>query len=75
MVPILIPGVLWVNIGIGYILITILVLALVSVWIFEQYWYWLNHHPSMGMNFQSGIGINMAVSVEHFILPHFMQIY
>ena len=28
----------------------------------------LNHHPGICMNFQSGMGINMAISVEHYIL-------
>ena len=30
----------------------------------------MNHHPGIGMNHQSGIGIGIAVSVEHYpVLP------
>ena len=34
----------------------------------------LNHHPGICMNFQSGMGINMAISVEHYILQKIAKI-
>ena len=34
----------------------------------------LNHHPGICMNFQSGMGINMALSVEHNILKKLAKI-
>ena len=34
----------------------------------------LNHHPGICMNFQSGMGINMAISVEHYILQKLAKI-
>ena len=34
----------------------------------------LNHHPGICMNFQSGMGINMALSVEHYILQKLAKI-
>ena len=33
----------------------------------------LNHHPGM-YNFQSGMGINMVISVEHYILQKIAKI-
>ena len=33
-----------------------------------------NHHPGICMNFQSGMGINMAISVEHYILQKIAKI-
>ena len=33
-----------------------------------------NHHPGICMNFQSGMGINMALSVEHNILKKLAKI-
>ena len=34
----------------------------------------LNHHPGICMNFQSGMGINMALWVEHYILQKLAKI-
>ena len=34
----------------------------------------LDHHPGICMNFQSGMGINMAISVEHYILQKIAKI-
>ena len=33
-----------------------------------------NHHPGICMNFQSGMGINMAILVEHYILHKLTKI-
>ena len=74
MVPILISGLLWVpGIGMGIIQHFITIPVLVAVWMFEQclYCYWYESLAGIGIciniNFTSGVGIGMVVSVKHYL--------